>query len=530
MQEDRGRQAHYGDLDPEEYKAALRAKVAELAASCVKKSSSSNYETHMNKWRKFLGLVGLPTDSADDVVLEGQNNHINKREVVDLFITHLHTKCENAASTIANTLTGVRHNFMLAGVDVEMFEHPRTMMIRKGIRNVDASQGRNKRDEEKRIPFKMTMLLVMLDNLTTPTCSRYTTALGVGLILGYFGCLRVSNYVPRPLCPEHCITADDVEFCFKQRDGEGAETGELDSYLASWVQEWDGYLMLADLVYVQITVRSSKTDRDRKGHAFYLPSENLPTGTFNAAEHLWLWARAAGYQRGTDPFVSYLKKAPRQYGEKPEIVTRVIPYEEHLIMIKQMATEFGIPWDQIGTHNWRIGAATAMKTAERDGSLGVAARDSQVNELGAWAENSTSVTLYERTASRTMQLVYAALARVSPRDTHEIEMACNTRVSSSSRAADGGKRSHMSPIYLKLLRCEPLARLDRIRAGVEGARASLPKQLKVPLYEDGGRSLFSSGRSHSPPAPRRCSTSIQVRSVKTAPTMPPVTKPKSKGK
>lgn len=465
-----------------------------MAMASVSEGSQGNYLTHWRKWLEFQAVTGynVGANGASNELFQGTAEYNQQVEILEMFIAYCYDILKNKAPTVAQTLSGVRYHFQVKGWCNKAFDDVRLARIRGGAaKKLDSKEGRNKKEEEKRVPITALTLLIMLDHMSLVKSLR-NMALSVGLVLGYFGCLRVSNYVPKPTCEEHCITLGSVEFAIK-----GKYTDKVDAFYANTEKIQD--CLVEELVWVRVNVPSGKTKAQGEASSFYLPARDLEENMFNAAHYLFHWARARGSGgKLNDPFISY-----REFENNRSKI--VCPkYDDCLKTVKKMAEEMGIPLDQAGTQCMRIGAATQLKAieaAERQvvgGSSSSSSSSSKVYKLGDWAEGSSSASLYMRTAAHGMNEIYQKLARIDVYSALDLEMACNPN---GRRDADG-VRPKMSQWYYDMAGLEPGARVEGIQAAIKGARVK-PSKPVIPLgFFDGGAGA-QFGRPFAPYA-RKC--------------------------
>jgi hypothetical protein len=370
---------------------AFRLKMREGAQTLVRASvserSGKNYDGNFRKWRNYLEEA----NALYDVETGGCNEFMDytkcKQDKIDLlneFIFHTRTYSANKGTTIAGTLSGIKHIFAANGKDTEVFDSHILSMSKVGCRMLDGVEGRNRQDEEdKRVPFTFDMIVVALDYYENQP-SVMLHSVSTCFVLGYFGCLRVSNYIPMPGSEHHAITAGEMSFEFQ---------GNIKRTAYQLATE-TGNPLIHNLILVRIFVASSKGDRFKKGRNLDIPASGLAPGMFNAAHHLMKWAAMAGYSAPSDLFVSFNGFMPGTSRQEPT-------YNIMMDEVKRWAKMYGIPVHKAGTHCFRIGSATQMEAGEME--------KQEIRDHGDWRTES-SCKVYKKGSLAQAQRVYNILA------------------------------------------------------------------------------------------------------------------------
>lgn len=365
----------------------MREGAQSLARASISERSAKNYDGNFRKWRNFLeeadALVD-PQSGNSNEFLDFEESDADRVALLNEFIYYVRTYSNNKGTTIAATLSGIKHIFAVNRKRTEIFDDAILGMSKTGCRMLDGKEGRNRQDEEdKRVPFTIDMILIALDHYANqPSVMLHSIA--TCFVLAYFGCLRVSNYVPMPGSEHHAITASEITFVFN--GGIKRTAYELATRGGNPTRD--------ELMFVNIFVASSKGDRFRKGRQFIIPASGLVAGAFNAAYHLMQWAAMAGYASPGDLFVSFNGFMPNTPRQEPSYV---IMMEE----VKQWARKFNIPVHKAGTHCFRIGAATQMDAGELE--------KKEIRDHGDWRTESSCV-LYKKNSMAQARRVYNVLA------------------------------------------------------------------------------------------------------------------------
>ena len=216
----------------------------------------------------------------------------------------------------------------------------------------NASAGRNVRAGKERVPLSLDIVLsavaAFYNAIVLPRTLERTMA--VGMVLGYFATMRVSNYIVMPKSKDHCVKAANVEFEFTTLDGEAAMVRASDLL----AMERPG--VVDQLTSAVLVMDSSKGDRRREGRNCTIPARGLEgEEVFNAVHFLHRWVEHAQYSSTEDPFLSQEDEP----GER-----RAPSYAQMQEFVKMHGVKFGLPAAVVGTHSLRIAAGTQMTAAK----------------------------------------------------------------------------------------------------------------------------------------------------------------------
>ncbi len=264
---------------------------SKLAAGSVGDNSRELYHRAFVRWQDYLQLrAALVVDGVDNSYLQRCVSEEQRTALLTGFMAYLSVDSRgNKASTVSTTLVGVKFFFTLAGHATNIFTGDAAARARQGCIRRDADNGRNLLVDSEKLPFPLELVLLACADAApvdgdAATFDLLRWAQSTCLVMGYFGTMRVSNYIRMAKTPKHPVTAASVKFVY--RVSESAE--DVVEYAAhELLHVSDG----EELLEVYIFARFSKGDRKGQGRTITIAA--APDATrFCAARHLQRWARA----------------------------------------------------------------------------------------------------------------------------------------------------------------------------------------------------------------------------------------------
>lgn len=318
-------------------------------AQCVQESTHETYKTGWKRWSAFCNWFQcdpyLRVTPVEWVIPVGEVPvNFNQMAVVS-FMQKLSIDENLCPGTVSVYMSGVRHYFRLADLDLTFLESTWVVMARTAITLIFRKN--NPIADRKGLPFTCDMIMHAQRktfNIDTPMNNCILLAMKMVCT----ALMRVSEYLPGSPGVAHWMRSEDVLFRFK--DG-------------TVQPSWNVSGRREDLVSASLNVRSAKNDMEGEGHRLEFPKINVDSlHAFDIVGDLYDWAVRAQPRQG-QPFLSYR-------GEW------VLSYKTLSQAIKLVAKEMGLVPARFRTHSLRIGGATMMAAAGRP--------DYEIQKVGRW--------------------------------------------------------------------------------------------------------------------------------------------------
>ncbi len=347
------------------FRAFHSAGVDTLLASAVGARSSDQYSAHWDHWVRFCSHYD--DDFVPAVCLLQGRSESYKLRMICAFVHYLYTTVGHQASTVIQTMSGVRHGLRCHLQDLDIFKDPAVAACKQAISRADAARGVGLK--KRKLPFTVDMVSDVLRHI--PIRCKYDLMLATAVQLGFFGLFRAGELLadnrPRMIC--HALCNSDV--LFQMRSGAFICFCDIHRYEFTKIST------------VKVTLRSAKNDQMRIGHSLWFPAHmSAPSGHINIARVLYEWSCASSPVPGAK-LLSFRAKA--------ELSTTYLSYNSLRNCIKACAKRFDFDPILFSVHSLRIGGASTLRAG--------GASDSMIQLLGRWSNYRSALGYMSGTLS-----------------------------------------------------------------------------------------------------------------------------------
>lgn len=336
----------------------MQERIFPFLRAAIAPSTRKKYEGHFSEWVVFLESAGYEGKRLDELPKQKQ-----RLLVVD-WIRHMRKDLLWGMSRINGCLAAVRHYFLSACWDIDIWSDPAVQSARKACALLIGKENIRRESLTQKYPLPMDVLLEArgsyMQNPRSIAAMTYAAC-----CLAYHIVLRVSEFATGASISRHSITTGDVDFLFMDSE---KPLPAFKVTLSTLSRSCSGVI---------IRVCTAKNDQLGRGHthALYVTSES-PEIERQVVKDLLNFAATSGAQQG-DPFFRRYTNG-RGYSLRPKDVST---------LIKEMVSRVGADPRHFSAHSLRMGGYCQYRAKSSD-KAGAA-------KTGRWAPGSTAPDIYE---------------------------------------------------------------------------------------------------------------------------------------
>jgi len=328
-----------------------------LHKSLVKGTLRKYLPAH-GQWMEFLRFRNYTHNKyLDNISL------MDKRKIFTLFMNWLHTEKEVNPS---NVMTGLRHSFLTACADTDIFKDPTIISARNSFGLSGRERSKNK-EKKYRYPISYDMIIwLRYDCYKQNDIDKIMTYLGIAMAFNFL--LRASEYAwDSDTKGAHSILNEDVKF--ETTDGARLSTREV----ADPLNKNRTYNFM---IFIN---RSHKGNSKGRGRIVMLKRETQEESLL--LDDVIAFNKKKNAHVDTDLFFSRIAN-----NRLKKLIRNMIS-----VALKSVAIEFDLPPEHFSSHCARIAGATVLEHAGHS--------DSIIKKIGNWSSDVS--LMYPDTTSAT---------------------------------------------------------------------------------------------------------------------------------
>jgi hypothetical protein len=338
----------------------LMAQAMVLAHNSVMESSQKSYRSTWNKWELFLHKYFPP------VWTDTHYNNIGYTTLLDtllMFVTYLAHELRCNIRSIPSKMSALRHGMVSRLVKCcNAFDNDLLRSVKQGISLLPAPAHRI------RLPCTMDMINYIVTHNTHIGASMSQVMLATGVQMGFFLCLRSSEYVSKrvvPLADTHQFLSTDVQFVL--RDGPHTLIN------SNQIRHYD----YTDFKTVKFSMQHAKNIRNDFGVPIWFSTHDNDHQPVSFVHLIYKWSKHS-LRFDADPFLSF----------RVQDRLTCLLYADIQIAVKSSATHFGLDTEWFNTHSIRMSAPTIARAA----NLSV----TNIMKMGRWKSLPAPVLYQEQ--------------------------------------------------------------------------------------------------------------------------------------
>jgi hypothetical protein len=350
-----------------------------LLRQSVAPSTQARYASAWPRWLTFVHHAIPRAGPSDYVPSSVPTEELTRRLLA--FAHYLYEERGASANSVSMTLVGLRHSLQSRLVDAAAFDSSLLSALRTALRRISPPSTRS---TGPRLPFVVDMVRQFARYAhQRPTPLNHMTA--VGAILGFFNCMRSSEYCVT-LRSLHTLRAVDVDFEVSfHRSVTASATVMIPAHLIGSYP-----LPSFHLRAVRIVQHSAKNIRPGEPQVKWFSALAAVATPFTPpafdgpvclVRELHAWACRADFEAPDNYFLSFAGPAERTN----------LTYQHMLSAVQAVARLYGLDPTRCGTHSLRIGGATAVQA-----TLG---SDIAVIQAGNWRSAPVAMQYPRRTST-----------------------------------------------------------------------------------------------------------------------------------
>ena len=344
-------------------KHPLLAQAMILAKNSVMESSQKSYQSTWNKWEVFLYKYFPP------VWTDTQYNNIDYTTLLDrllMFVTYLAHELRCNVRSIPSKMSALRHGMVSRLVKCcNAFDNDLLRSVKQGAALLPAPVHRI------RLPCTLDMINYIVHRNTQVGASMSQVMLATGVQMGFFLCLRSSEYVSKrmvPLIDTHQFLSTDVQFVLRDERYTLINSNQIRHYTYT------------DFKTVKFSMQHAKNIRNGFGVPIWFSTHDNNHLPVPFVELVFQWSKHS-LRFDADPFLSF----------RVQDRLTCLLYTDIQDAVKSSAAHFGFDTTTFNTHSIRMSAPTIARAA----NLSV----TNIMKMGRWKSLPAPVLYQEQSTA-----------------------------------------------------------------------------------------------------------------------------------
>jgi len=305
------------------------------AQNSVMESSQKSYRSTWNKWELFLHKYFPP------VWTDSHYHKIDYKILLDrllMFVTYLAHELRCNVRSIPSKMSALRQGMVSRFVKCcNAFDNDLLRSVKHGIALLPAPVHRI------RLPCTLDMINYIVDRNTQVGASMSQVMLATGVQMGFFLCLRSSEYVSKrvvPLVDTHQFLSTDVQFVLRDERYTLINSNQIRHY------------KYTDFKTVKFSMQHAKNIRNDFGVPIWFSTHDNNHQPIPFVELVYKWSKHS-LRFDADPFLSF----------RVQDRLTCLLYTEIQVAVKSSAAHFGFDTTWLNTHSVRMSAPTIARAA-----------------------------------------------------------------------------------------------------------------------------------------------------------------------
>lgn len=340
----------------------LRIQALQLANNSVALSTQAAYRSAWRKWTSFIQTYSTgPFTNKTLRQLSAQQ----LLEYLVMFVSYCAYDLQCNVRSIPSIMSAVRKGMLVRFVNCAVFDSDLLKAVKQGAARLPAPPHR------VRLPCTFDMITHVVQQNTLPQSTTFQYMLATGISMGFFLCLRCSEYISKTIVPledTHQFQSSDVQFMLN----DGSQT-LIESHL---VQQHHWH----QIKLVKFSLQHAKNIRRDFGVPIWFSARTQTGQDVPFVRLLFFWSQRSPRHRA-DPFLSY---------QTANGLTCLL-YADIKRAVKNSAAIFGFDQAWFDTHSVRMSAPTIARATNAPTTV--------IQHMGRWQTLPASMK-YQQQSTR----------------------------------------------------------------------------------------------------------------------------------
>ena len=331
-----------------------------LAQNSVMESSRKSYQSTWNKWEYFLHKYFPPvwTDTHYNNI-----EYITLLDTLLMFVTYLAHELRCNVRSIPSKMSALRHGMVSRLVKCcNAFDNDLLRSVKQGISLLPAP------DHRIRLPCTLDMINYIVHCNTQVGASMSQVMLATGVQMGFFLCLRSSEYISKrvvPLVDTHQFLSTDIQFVLRD--------GHFTLINSNQIRHYE----YSDFKTVKFSMQHAKNIRNGFGVPIWFSTHDSNLQPVPFVHLVYKWSKHS-LRFDADPFLSF----------RVQDKLTCLLYNDIQAAVKSSAAHFGLDTSSFNTHSIRMSAPTIARAANLS--------DTNIMKMGRWKSLPAPVLYQEQ--------------------------------------------------------------------------------------------------------------------------------------
>ena len=334
-----------------------------LAQNSVMESSQKSYRSTWHKWEIFLNKYFAPVWTDADYKIVSYNTLLDRLLMFVAYLAH-ELKCN--VRSIPSKMSALRHGMISRFVKCcNAFDNDLLRSVKQGIALLPAPAPR------VRLPCTLDMINHIVERNTKVGATMYQVMLATGINMGFFLCLRSSEYISKTLIPlvaTHQFLSTDVQFVLNNAHFTLVNSNQIRPY------------NFKDFKTVKFSMQHAKNIRNGFGVPIWFSTHDKHHQPVPFVHLIYEWSKHS-IRFDQDPFLSF----------RVQDRLTCLLYSDIQIAVQLSADHFGLDRTLFNTHSIRMSAPTIARAANLS--------NTNIMKMGRWKSLPAPVLYQEQSTA-----------------------------------------------------------------------------------------------------------------------------------